>query len=184
MSWLSVAATVVALLAAIVGLSRWAYPRLLMPVSKVVATRAARLNLFLDKRRLRAIQKGARLPCSAPECNRIVSSAGDQTQFCDECARAYVKRTRDEMLSSLPVWWAGRMTCLACGHRFNIVCPECNAPGFLPVPHRAQPNDDVPKTGDSRSRPSGTAIAQGIFANIGSADAVSVVTRPQPHTAE
>lgn len=148
MSWLAPTAAVVGLLAAMVGLCKWAYPKLLMPVSKLVATMAARLNVFLDRRRLRAIQRGARLPCSVPKCDGIVSLSGEQTQFCDTCARDYVKRTRDKMLSGLSVWWTGRMSCLACGHRFNIVCPECKAPGFLPVP-RAPEDDDVPEDADA-----------------------------------
>ena len=134
MDLLTLIGTGVTLLAGTAAFWKWVWPKLLMPLSRRLANAQRRHNSWLHKRRLGAIRRGARLPCYNSDCDRIVSSVGEQTFYCDECARAVVKQIRDERLRGLPAWWASQMRCLSCGHKFHVVCPKCNAPGLLPVP--------------------------------------------------
>ena len=75
------------------------------------------------------------MPCIAPDCKRVVSEedAEKEPWRCAPCTRKMVKRERDAIYASVPMWWTSRGMCTACGNEYTVACPVCHATGKLPV---------------------------------------------------
>ena len=129
-------ATVIALVAVVVKGGKRLWWRALAPLAGWVQRRGLAANKWFHSRRAAAIRQGARLPCTGPDCKRVVSEEDAERVpwLCAPCTRDMVKQKRDAMYADVPMWWTDRGRCLKCGHEYTIACPQCHAPGKLPVP--------------------------------------------------
>ena len=70
MNWPSRVASMVGLAAIVVGVCRWAYPKLLMPTSRLIENAGRRANFWMHNRRLRGNTGGRTASMSRPGLRR------------------------------------------------------------------------------------------------------------------
>ena len=133
---------VIAGVAAVVGLvlvvAKWGkrvWWWALTPMAGWVQLWGLAANKWFHARRAAAIRHGARMRCTKSGCKRVVGMEDAERipWLCAPCTRDIVKQKRDAIYADVPMWWTDRGRCLKCGHEYTIACPQCHAPGKLPV---------------------------------------------------